>query len=99
MLLILILHILINLCMVGVSLYLSYFLNHKFGTDDDYLEAQGDGGFLSHYSLVLFLIIGTAFFSAIVGKAISVHLFNLIYVRVHNHVVRRMLASKLAFFE
>ena len=75
MLLILVLHILINFCAVGVSLYLSFFLTHKFGTNDDGLEAQGDGSFLGHYSLVLGLIIGTAFVSALVGKAISVRLF------------------------
>ena len=75
MLLILVLHILINLCTVGVSLYLSFFLTHKFGTSDDGLSATGGGSFLGNYSLMLGLIIGTAFVSALVGKAISVRLF------------------------
>ena len=98
-LLIIVSHILINFCAVGVSLYLSFFLTHKFGTDNSDPEAQGGGGFLNNYSLVLTLIIGTAFVSALVGKAISVRLFTKISQRLHRHVVKCLLASKLAFFE
>ena len=99
LLLILVLHIIINLCTIGVSIYLSYFLTHKFGTSDGDLEAQGDGGFLGRYNLVLVLIIGTAILSALVGKAISVRLFTTISKRLHRHVVKHLLASKLTFFE
>ena len=99
LLLIIVLHIFINLCAIGVSLYLSYFLTHKFGTSDGDQEAQSDGGFIGHYNLVLGLIIGTAIMSALVGKAISVRLFTTISKRLHRHVVKCLLASKLTFFE
>lgn len=71
------LHIIINLCNLGVSLYLAFTLTQRFESSE--ADPARDG----KYNLHLSLIIAGALASSFTGKYVSNYIFMKINQRVH----------------
>ena len=90
---IVLLHVIINLCNLGVSLYLAFTLTQKFVSVDE------DPARDRKYNLYLTLIIIGALVSSFAGKYISNFVFMRINQRVHRAMVKSVLETHICFFE
>ena len=87
--LVLVLHIVINICTVAVSIYLGLTLTSKISAADQQVN----------YVVVLSIIIVVALLSSFLGKLLSNKIFLSISSRLHNKLVNSVLNTNLTFFE
>ena len=98
--LIFVLHTIINMCTMGVSLYLAFELTQRFSNEDEEgatnaTPVHSD----SFYNIILILIIILALMTSFIGKFISNKIFIGINKRLHDRIVQKVLQSKIQFFE
>ena len=96
--LIIVLHIIINLCTLSVSLFLAFSLTKKF-TSDEALTADEQKSRNLTYNIVLISIISFALLSSFVGKFLSNKIFMGINRSLHDRITRRVLQTGIVFFE
>ena len=96
--LIIALHVVINLCTTGVSLYLSFALTQRF-TSDASMDEEEKSENEHRYNTVLASIIGMALLTSFIGKYVSTNIFMSINKRIHSKIVESVLATNLVFFE
>ena len=97
--LIILLHVFINLCTMGVSLYLSYALTLRFNSSQEGLDEAEKRKLEAEYDMALLSIISISLFASFIGKWISNMIFMRINKRLHNDIVKSVLRTKLQFFE
>ena len=97
--LIVLLHVFINLCTMGVSLYLSYALTLRFNSSQEGLDEAEKRKLEAEYDMALLSIISISLFASFIGKWISNMIFMRINKRLHNDIVKSVLRTKLQFFE
>ena len=88
--LIIVVHILINLCTLAVSLFLAFTLTKRFTSDETLSEAEKSSRSAT-YNIILITIISFALLSSFAGKFLSNKIFMGINRRLHDYIVRRML--------
>jgi len=93
------LHFVINICTMGVSMYLSYALTYRFQHDDEELTVDEKEKRDLEYNISLLTIISVALLASFVGKYISNFIFMKINRRLHDQIVNSVLRTKLQFFE
>ena len=98
-LLIVLLHVVTNLCSLAVSLYLAFSLTERFNADDETLTADEKQHRDMTYNVVLGGIIVFALLSAFLGKFLSSRIFMGINRRLHDKVTRCVLNAHISFFE
>ena len=91
-------HLVINLCTLGVSLFLAFSLTQKFSNDEK-LSPQEEQSEDMKYNVVLVSIITFALFSSFVGKFLSNKIFMGINRRLHDHFSRSMINTGIQFYE
>lgn len=84
----------INLNAIGVSLFLAYTLSRKLSTTDEYDNLNQES-----YNVILVLIMLSSIVTTFVGKYISNQYFMGINKRLHNELIRKVLNTKLEFYE
>ena len=97
-LLIVLLHVVINLCSLAVSLFLAFSLTEKFTTDEALTVDEKQHREMT-YNVVLSSIIVFALLSAFLGKLLSNRIFMGINRRLHDQVTRCVLNAHISFFE
>jgi ABC-type multidrug transport system fused ATPase/permease subunit len=91
--LVVLMHVVINLCNLAVSLYLAFTLTERFVATGE--DADHD----RKYNIQLSLIIVGALASSFIGKYVSNYIFMQINHSVHREMVRSVLHAQLKFFE
>lgn len=96
--LIVILHVVINLCTLAVSLFLAFSLTKRL-TNEDSLSDKEQAKQNMEYNVVLISIISFALLSSFVGKFLSNKIFMGINRKLHDRVTKRVLNTGIVFFE
>ena len=97
-LLIIVLHVLMNLCSLAVSLFLAFSLTSKFTTDES-LTATEKYSRTVTYNVVLISIISFSLLSSFAGKFLSNKIFMSINRKLHDKVTKSVLSANISFFE
>lgn len=96
--LIVVLHVVINLCTLAVSLFLAFSLTKRL-TNEDSLSDKEQAKQNMEYNVVLISIISFALLSSFVGKFLSNKIFMGINRKLHDRVTKRVLNTGIVFFE
>ena len=91
-------HVVINICTLGVSLFLAFSLTKRF-SDDDSLGASERQSRDRRYNVVLTSLILFALISSFIGKFFSNRIFMGINRSLHDRITRRVLNTNIVFFE
>lgn len=95
---IIVLHIVINLCTLAVSLFLAFSLTKRFSSDESLSDGERVGQNKT-YNAILVSIITFAILSSFVGKFFSNKIFMGINRRLHDLITQKVLHTGITFFE
>ena len=96
---IVVIHIVINVCTLAVSLFLAFSLTKRFSESEDSLTENERAQRDRYYNIVLTSLILFALLSSFIGKFLSNRIFMGINRRLHDRITRRMLNTGIVFFE